>query len=351
MIGLICGVVTAVVYLATSFLVRRLDLWARARRLLVYPREQGLHGVPVSRIGGVAIVATSLTTLLTMDAFLSDLGGAGILRISAGGILVAAVSLADDIWHVSPFVRLMTHTAVCLGIVLGIGHWQVVRVPGFGLFDLGVYAVPLTVVWVVGFINAYNFMDGIDGLAAGQTVVAGLGWALLGYLYDQPWLGIAGLVLSAAGLGFLRHNWHPASVFMGDVGAAYLGYMFAVLSVAGSGRRQELALDGVVVVWPFVFDSGLTLLQRLVRRENVFTPHRSHLYQRLITTGLSHRAVTTLYLVLSAVGVGAVLGFRVGSRGLDAVVLMTLAVAASALWLFVVWRERHSGPQVAKVVA
>ena len=153
-------------------------------------------------------------------------------------------------------------------------------------------------------INAYNFMDGIDGIAGSQAVVAGAGWFILGVLADVPAVAGLGLVLAASSIGFLIHNWHPASIFMGDVASGFLGYMFAILPLMQGGDNSHGAtvLPGVLLVWPFLFDTILTFMRRLRNGEDVFAAHRSHLYQRLVISGLSHQTVTLLYAGLASLG-------------------------------------------------
>jgi UDP-N-acetylmuramyl pentapeptide phosphotransferase/UDP-N-acetylglucosamine-1-phosphate transferase len=155
----------------------------------------------------------------------------------------------------------------------------------------------------VGLTNAYNFMDGIDGIAAGQGIVAAIGWGIIGLITGNPFLTALGFLLAASCLGFLCHNWPPARIFMGDVGSAFLGYTFAVLAVIASQSDPRLAFIGILFVWPFVFDAVFTFFRRLRKHENVFEAHRSHLYQRLVIAGYSHGVVSTLYIGLAGAGV------------------------------------------------
>ena len=157
-------------------------------------------------------------------------------------------------------------------------------------------------------------MDGIDGIAAGQAITAGLGWAIVGWLADDLRPMLLGGLLTATSAGFLVHNWSPASIFMGDIGSAFLGYCFATLGLLGGGGGSG-ALIGILLVWPFVFDTAFTFCVRLRRRENIFKAHRSHLYQRLVLTGLSHRAVTLLYVALAVLGAAAGRQCRSGLAG------------------------------------
>jgi SAM-dependent methyltransferase len=207
----------------------------------------------------------------------------------------------------------------------------------------------LTLLWIVGLTNAYNFMDGIDGIAGCQAAIAGMGWCALGGWSGLPLVTVLGLLLAASSLGFLIHNWPPAKIFMGDVGSTFLGYSLAVLPILAAQSDPRLAVAGVLLVWPSVFDASFTFLRRLRRGENVFAAHRSHLYQRLVITGLSHRWVSSLYGALALIGLALACAWTLRLPGGAPAVALILPLLCLSLWLFVVQRERRqvSGPDPA----
>jgi UDP-N-acetylmuramyl pentapeptide phosphotransferase/UDP-N-acetylglucosamine-1-phosphate transferase len=174
-----------------------------------------------------------------------------------------------------------------------------------------VFGVLLTVGWVVWLLNAYNFMDGIDGIAALQAILAGIGWAVLASFLklDSTFL-LAGIVAASAA-GFLIHNWQPARIFMGDVGSSFLGFTLAALPlVARSEARTEipfLPTVGVLFVWFFIFDTVFTLIRRLIGRRRVWEAHREHIYQKLIIEGWPHAPVALIYNSASAILIALVL--------------------------------------------
>jgi UDP-N-acetylmuramyl pentapeptide phosphotransferase/UDP-N-acetylglucosamine-1-phosphate transferase len=155
--------------------------------------------------------------------------------------------------------------------------------------------------------NAYNFMDGIDGIAGMQAVTAGIGWLAIGNLLGMSSTGFYGGVIAFSSLGFLIHNWQPAKIFMGDVGSAFLGYSFAVLPFLSIQEWNEnvinklyLPIITVLLVWLFVFDTIFTFMRRIFNGEKVWEAHRGHIYQRLVIEGFSHRSTTILYGLFSA---------------------------------------------------
>ena len=196
----------------------------------------------------------------------------------------------------------------------------------------------ITFLWIVGLTNAYNFMDGIDGIAGGQAVVAGLGWATIGWLNNVPLVFALGLFICASSLGFLGHNWPPAHIFMGDVGSAFLGYTFAILPLLHNNATMPLV--GLLLVWPFVFDTVFTFVRRLLKGENVFSAHRSHLYQRLVIAGYSHQRVALTYIGLAAVGGVLAIAWYLNLPGSNALIILTIPLFAIDLWWFV-WRAER----------
>ncbi len=257
-----------------------------------------------------------------------------------GSLIIAGVSWLDDLCSLPNRIRFIAHAIVSLLLLIGVGYWNVVNIPFAGQLHLGWVGVPITFLWITGLTNAYNFMDGVDGIAGGQAVVAGLGWAVLGWLNHLPLISTLGLLLAACSLGFLGHNWPPARIFMGDVGSAFLGYTFAILAVIAAQKDPRLALTGLLLVWPFVFDTTFTFLRRLRGGENVFAAHRSHLYQRLVIAGYSHCFVTLLYIGLSGAGAILALTWTLNLSGATIIVTLSLPLLCLVLWAFVVFQER-----------
>jgi UDP-N-acetylmuramyl pentapeptide phosphotransferase/UDP-N-acetylglucosamine-1-phosphate transferase len=274
------------------------------RNILDIPNPRSSHSQAIPRGGGLAVFLVTLAGLPVCTLLIAPgLSWPKLLIYSGAATLIAVIGWLDDLRSLSNRLRFASHSAAALLCIFGLEYWHTITVPWLGEISLGWLGIPLTLLWLVGLTNAYNFMDGIDGLAGTQAVIAGLGWGLLGWLSGQPWGYAPGLLIAGASLGFLGHNWPPARIFMGDVGSTFLGYTFAVLAVVGATGDPRLAFAGILLVWPFIFDTTFTLIRRLRRGENIFTAHRSHLYQRLIITGCSHRFVTLLYGAMAIAGV------------------------------------------------
>ena len=281
--------------IVTATMTPILAAWARRGNYLDIPNHRSSHAVPTPRIGGVALVLGVST-----GALILDLSGTGLDRrtviVLAGALGIAVLGLIDDFRHVPALVRLAIQSAIATAVVVG---QPFSSLPG----SAGWVEMFLTVLWLVALVNAYNFMDGIDGIAGAQAVVAGIGWLAVGTIVEAPHVAALGLLLAAASSGFLLHNWHPAKVFMGDAGSGFFGFLFAALPLlAPASHGGSLWLCAILLMWPFLADTSLTLLRRLSRGENVLAAHRSHLYQRLVLAGQSHSRVALLYAGLAIIG-------------------------------------------------
>ena len=334
-----CGI-AFLAFIGSYFLVLSIRRWALRSNMLDIPNERSSHTQPRPRGGGLAIVAISLIGLIIIWILRPAWSWLTLIVYVAGAILIAVVSFIDDAHSLSNRVRFAAHSLSALLVIVFIGYWSRVPLPVLGILNLGWLGAVITFLWIVGMINAYNFMDGIDGLAGGQAVVAGLGWTILGWSDNQPLVVALGLLLAASSLGFLGHNWSPARIFMGDVGSAFLGYTFAVLPIIAAQHEPRLTLAGVLLVWPFIFDTVFTFLRRLVNHENIFTAHRSHLYQRLVATGLSHKGVASLYIGLAIIGLVCSVALVMNWRWAGYFSVITIVIAPLILWLGTCWRER-----------
>lgn len=267
-----------------------------------HPNARSLHVTPTPRIGGLGIMAGVLVAAM-------GLANANLLPVVLAAFALAAVSLLDDVRGLPVALRFLAHfsaAAACL-FALGLTGWT---------WLLGM----LIVVWMT---NLYNFMDGSDGLAGGMAAIG------FGALSAGAWLGgDSGLAafcaaIAAAALAFLRFNFPPARVFMGDVGSIPLGFLAASLGVAGIQQNIWPWHFPLLVFLPFIADASVTLLRRALRGEKLWQAHRSHYYQRVVLLGASHHqlALAAYFLMLSGAG-GA---------------LALLAAPQYTAWLLALW--------------
>lgn len=331
--------------LAAALAVCRVEAWLRRREILAHPNERSSHSIPTPSGGGLAIVGVVAAGGLLAGIFAVVLLGS-LNRLphwwpfGIAALGVAAVGWVDDLRNLPQGIRLAVQAVAAAAVLLAFGPMVSVSLPGWGMVALGWLAGPLAFLWLVGLTNAYNFMDGIDGIAGSQAVLAGLGWAVLGALRGEPEVTAFALLLAGASLGFLTRNWPPARIFMGDVGSTFLGFSFAALPLLVDPADPHLFLAGLLLVWPFVFDTVFTLICRLLRGENILRAHRSHLYQRLVIAGWSHRSVTLLYAGLAAAGGILAVGYARQWPGADRLAVLAPPVLFAGLWMLVCRREK-----------
>lgn len=330
----------AAVYYLTAYLQRR--------QVVDIPNVRSSHQTPTPRGGGLVIVAITLLGWLPYGFVRSSERWPTLLACAGGALLIATVSWLDDVRSLSNRVRFAAHSAAAVLVILGVGFWTTISLPALGPIRLDWFGTLFTFFWIAGLTNAYNFMDGIDGIAAGQAAVAGFMWTVLGWLGTDHLTCSLGVLIAGSSLGFLAHNWSPARIFLGDVGSAYLGYLFAAMPLVftssltiGAGDSRSL-MNAVLILWPFLFDTAFTLVRRLRKGENIFAAHRSHLYQRLIAMGHSHRFVAGLYISLALAGGLLSLVWYEGTDAAEMSVVVALPVLCLSLWGFVVWQEYQS---------
>jgi UDP-N-acetylmuramyl pentapeptide phosphotransferase/UDP-N-acetylglucosamine-1-phosphate transferase len=282
------------------------------------PNDRSLHSAPVPRSGGLAMVcAIAVTGPLFFYGVGTWLGLAGAL---------ALVSFIDDWHHLSAAVRLAAHLLAALFLIY------------YTMPDLPLPLATLLVLAVVWGTNLYNFMDGADGIAGGMTLFGFGAYALAAWPHDATVSWFAGSVCAAAA-AFLLFNFHPARIFMGDVGSIPLGFLAAAMGIYGWYSSIWPAWFPLLVFSPFIVDATLTLAQRAVRGERFWQAHREHYYQRLVRMGLGHRRTALLeYALMAAAGICALLLLRAPgpaqhlALAVWAGIYLALAVLVSRKW-------------------
>jgi len=280
---------------------------------------------PVPRGGGLAIIAVVVGAALV--ATIRDATTAGrAMAALMPAMLVAAVSWRDDISPLPARLRLAVHLLAAIIAVAILGPAERVDLGTIDSLDLGAWGWPLSVLWIVGMTNAFNFMDGIDGIAGIVTMAVGAAVAVAAALLDAPAVAVLATALAAGAGGFLTVNWPPARIFMGDVGSTFCGFLLGALTLAVDTDDVPRMLPVTVVSsWPFLFDTMATVLSRLVRGDDLLRPHRSHCYQRLVAGGWSHRATASLYGGLAAFAGAIVVAPLYDPTVLDAATALAIA--------------------------
>jgi UDP-GlcNAc:undecaprenyl-phosphate GlcNAc-1-phosphate transferase len=324
-----------VTYLLTPW-VRQLAI---RKGVMDIPDSRRVHKEPVPRWGGLAIyigiVLACLLGLARLSVLMSPndfwAQGLPVIGLMLVGTLVMIVGLLDDRYQFSALIQLFTLLGTGL-LVQAFG----VRIEGFSnpfvskqqpgfdpdrWIDLGIWAVPVTALWVFIVSKTMDTIDGLDGLAAGVSAIAGMALALMALqaanLYQQPYphwqIAIAAAAIAGAAVGFLRHNFNPAKIFMGTGGAQFLGFMLAGLSILGAFKTATaFAIFVPLLVFGLpILDAAAAVIRRLLTKQPIHKPDKRHLHHQLLERGLSHKqTVLVLYGVAIAFAIAAVLLFR-----------------------------------------
>src|SRR5919197_319567 len=235
------------------------------------PRARGLHQFPTPRLGGLAILA-----------------GAGV---------IVAVGIADDLLDLSADVKLAGQVLAAVVPVASGVRVETMTLPFLGHLDLGTASYPLTVFGLVAVMNMVNFIDGVDGLAAGVCTIAAITFAVIALSLDRNAAGVLAMLTVGAALGYLRHGFHPASIFLGDSGSNLLGYMPATVAVQGALKTNAV----IALVFPLVIlavpilDSSFVIAKRIKYGKPVYLADAWHFHHRFANIGFSQRR-TVLYL-------------------------------------------------------
>jgi UDP-GlcNAc:undecaprenyl-phosphate GlcNAc-1-phosphate transferase len=257
-----------------------------------------VHEGPVPRIGGVAIV---LAIAVSMLFFVPHEGH--YLGILLGTLLVAALGFVDDIRGINPSLKMAGVVTAALIPVIGFGvTWHHISLPLLGNFDAGWASYPLTIFWIALLANLVNLIDGMDSLAAGIVAIAAGSFALLAASFARMDAAVLAAIVCGATLAFLRHNYHPAKIFMGDTGALALGFLLATVAVQGVLKTAAtIALAGPLLVLAVpLLDTSFVVLKRLKYRRAPWGADHNHFYHRFLRIGFSQRR-TAAYLHVWAI--------------------------------------------------
>jgi UDP-GlcNAc:undecaprenyl-phosphate GlcNAc-1-phosphate transferase len=273
-------------------------------------QDRHLHLVPLPRLGGVAIflsffLSLGIALLISLTRPGRNVGGsaATLATILGPGLLIFLLGVYDDVRGASPYLK-FTVQAIG-GTLLFAGGLRILDLPVlFGGHQFSWFVgLPLTILWVLAITNAFNLIDGLDGLAAGSALFSTLVVFVVGLLGGSPLVSLITLALAGAILGFLRFNFNPATIFLGDCGSLFIGFMLSALALQGAQKAPTIIAVAIPVVsfgLP-ILETALSLARRFISGRPVFTADREHIHHKLLQRGLSHRQVVIVLYAVSAV--------------------------------------------------
>lgn len=289
-------------------------------RLMIYigiadvPNRRSSHKSITPKSGGMGIIAGFFTAMACLY-FIQKLGHISfkkLLLLGVGALLTILVSLYDDMKRLSSSQKLIIQVIAALLVVSTGLTLTVLPLPWIGNVDLGTLGSVLAVFWIIFFINVFNFMDGLNGLTSGVSLIASFFCAIIGVILEEKALFYASISLGFSTLGFFLFNFPKAKIFMGDVGSQFMGLMWAILLLIPSQESHLSVMNLSIYTVPllffsFIYDVIITVGRRIWRREAFWLAHRTHLFQLLNRLGYSHTQVTCFHLIMAVLqGIGAI---------------------------------------------
>jgi len=304
--------------------------------ILDHPNERKIHKRAIPRVGGIAIVISFFISLvLGYMLFRTQLYNSMkyLTGLCIGATIIFSTGIWDDLWMLIARKKLIGQIAAAL-ILIPFGFViRTLSLPFVGTIDISwQIGIPLTILWVVGIVNAINFIDGMDGLAAGVVITIAAGLFIVSIVNNQILMAMVCLIAAGSALGFLVYNFHPASIFMGDCGAMFLGFMLAAVSIIVMFQRPSTSLSSFVPVLVFglpIVDTTWAIIRRLRRRESPFHADSSHIHHRLIKLGFTQPQAAVILYIASLVCISAGILVALTDSEILAVILFACILIAS----------------------
>ncbi len=339
---LLALIVATLVSFGTTPLVKRMAYKVGA---IDVPKDsRRMHKVPIPRLGGLAIFLGFFLSVLLFAEI--DRETQGIL---IGAVMIVVLGILDDIMTLRALPKFLVQIAAA-GVAVYYGNViQYVSNPvltsAAPYLDLGSWAVPVTIVWIVAITNAVNFIDGLDGLAVGVSAISSATLLVTAILVSEGNVAVMMAALLGACLGFIPYNMNPAKIFMGDTGSTFLGYILATLSIQGLFKLYAIisfAVPFLILGLP-IFDICFAILRRLARGQNPMHADRGHIHHRLIDMGFNQKqTVAIAYMITAILGLAAVV--LTTSGALRALFLIGAIIVVGAIGLRVIFTNHPAEP-------
>ena len=303
------------------------------------PNERKVHTKITPRMGGLAIYLSFFAVLfLSHEMTMQHIG------LLTGGTVLVLVGIIDDKTDMPAKIKLLGQIfAACIVVAAGVRVEFMTNFILGGVFPLYIFSVPFTVLWIVAITNAVNLIDGLDGLAAGTSIIAAATMAISGYATGQTEMASMALILIGASLGFLKYNFHPAKIFMGDTGSMFLGYNLSVLAIMGFTKSftvLSLVTPILVLAIP-ILDTLFAIIRRKMNNKPIFKPDKNHLHHCLLNYGFSHRNTVLIIYAVSAVLAlcGLIMTYLNPAQGMCLLVVISVIIIYGAMKLGVIGKH------------
>lgn len=272
------------------------------------PRERDVHTKPTPRMGGLSVAISFIVTMFTFMMFNDAIDIKKAIFIAIGAIVICIVGVFDDIYQIKPKYKMLGQLVAITFVVLGGVNVRFLSLETPGVLSNIVYAINIfgTYFFILGMINAINIIDGLDGLSSGVTTIAGTSFLVLAAFHGNALAILIAVTLVGAALGFLVHNFAPASIFIGDTGSMLYGFILAILALEVEFQYLNVICFAAPLTILFVpiFDTTFAIVRRIINRVPIYLPDKKHIHHRLINNGFSPKiSVLILYVFCASFGI------------------------------------------------
>lgn len=305
------------------------------------PNERKVHTKLMPRMGGLAIYISFFVMLFLSQDITKEVWG-----FFLGGTVLIFVGIVDDMKDIPAKVKLLGQiVAACVVVAFGVRVEFMTNIFHGETVSLYVFSIPVTIIWIVAIVNAVNLIDGLDGLAAGISVIAAATMAVVAYSTGQMVIASMAMILIGATLGFLRYNFHPAKIFMGDTGSMFLGYTLAVFAAEGLAKSftvLSLVTPVLVLAIP-ILDTLFAIIRRKINHKPIFKADKHHLHHCLLNYGFSHRNTVLIIYAVSAVLAlcGLIMTYLEPKQGLCLLAIISVVIIYGAAKIGVIGKKEE----------
>ncbi len=298
--------------------------------IIAHPNTRSSHLRPIPTSGGLGIVIAYMIGMVMNSYFFTPTFNLSFIQWSCiiviAPCMLAMISFCDDVFNIFFLKKLLFQLGCAMFVMLLGCYLNSLQLPSGRQVNLGWFGYIITGIWILGLTNAFNFMDGINGLAGGTAILTSVFYGVISVIYNDMQMAYICMFLICSTLGFLIFNFPKAQIFMGDVGSVFLGFLFSLFALFKSNFSVSSVPFWVIplLLFHFIYDTSFTFIARLIRKEPVFQAHRRHLYQLFTRLGFSHVFVSCFYFSINIL------------QGLTAIILVWFPLKSSAV-LYVVF--------------
>lgn len=304
--------------------------------------DRRVHKKPIPRLGGIAIFMAAIISIVLVAEVTNQ-----ILFMIIGATIITVSGIIDDVKPMSAKLKMLFQIVASAFVIYGGVLIETFKNPiSDGYIFLGVLGIPITIFWIVGITNTINLIDGLDGLSAGVSAISATTLAIISFLQGDKNIGIICLIIAGSAIGFLPFNFNPASIFMGDTGALFLGFMLSTLAIEGALKEAAIIaiIPPVLSLGLPVFDTAFAILRRYKNKRPIMEADRGHLHHRLLDLGLGQRkTVIILYTINAVYGICAIIMTQM--KFINGVIFLGLICIVTVVLLF---KLRNMGRKLRK---